>query len=173
MRSWLFAHVGTIHRFDALKERLLESMPDFLRRNVRGKTDSEPFFHLILSFLHDAGQLDNPDVDDASVVHAIRSSVALVDRLSAEVRAPVPTLNLVLTNGNRMYALRRGAPMIYVERTGLFDPLDPQSATADPSDLRYVLTVSDGVEMPAEYREVEEGGVLVIDRNLRVSVHTP
>ncbi len=168
MRSWLFAHNGTIERFAAQRERLLESMPDFLRRNIRGDTDSEHLFHAILSFLHDAGQLDNPDVDERPVVHAIRSAVKLVDRLSAEVGAPPGTLNLILTNGRRMYALRRGAPMVWVERQGLHDPLEERHGNVE---LRYLLVVSNGAAVPPGYRPVDDASLLVIDRNLDVSVH--
>ncbi|MFW5876605.1 MAG: class II glutamine amidotransferase [Myxococcota bacterium] len=168
MRSWLFAHNGTIERFDAIREGLVEQIPDFLRRNIRGETDSEHFFHMILSFLHDTGQLDNPDGDERAVVGAIRSAVALVDRLAAEVDAPPATLNMVLTNGRRMFALRRGAPMMYVERQGLHESRDEDG----PSDgLRYVLVVSDGSVVPPDYRTLEDGHVAAIDRDLRVSSH--
>src|SRR5687767_9194762 len=47
-RTWLFAQTGTIQGFEELRERLLGSMPEFLRRNVRGETDSELFFYLFL-----------------------------------------------------------------------------------------------------------------------------
>jgi predicted glutamine amidotransferase len=172
MRSWLFAHNGTIERFDAIREGLLAQMPDYLRRNIRGATDSEHFFHMILAFLHDEGQLDQVDGDERAVVSAIRSAVALVDRLSAEVGAPAATLNTVLTNGRRMYALRRGSPMMYVERRGLHTSTDGASTdTKDASVLRYVLVVSDGPETPREYQAMEDAQVLVIDRNLAVTSH--
>ncbi len=170
MRSWLFAHNGTIDRFAALKERLLETMPDFIRRNVRGETDSEHFFHVVLSFLHDAGQLDQPDVADKAVLNALRSAVRLVDRLAKEVGAGAPTLNLVLSNGRRMYALRRGSPMMLTERQGLHDPAD-EADESGPTQTRYVLVVSDGARTPAGYRPIEEDTVCVIDRGLHVSMH--
>jgi len=176
MRSWLFAHNGTVQRFDAIRERLLETTPDFIRRNIRGDTDSEHFFHVVLAFLHDAGQLDKPDGDPKAVVSALRSAIRLVDRLCVEVGAPPATLNLVVANGRRMYALRRGLPLMYVERQGIHDPLaetEPSSGRATaPADLRYVLAVSDAARgVPPEYREVEDGSVVVIDRDLRVSLH--
>ena len=74
MRQWLFAHVGTVAGFEALRPRLLESLPDFMQRNIRGNSDSEVLFHVVLSFLHDAGQLDGVDVSDAAVLSALRSS---------------------------------------------------------------------------------------------------
>lgn len=168
MRSWLFAHNGTIARFEAIKPRMLESMPDFLRRNIRGDTDSEHFFHVVLSFLHDAGQLDSPDVDGRQVLGALRSAVRLVDRLSAEVGATAGTLNVVLTNGRRMYAMRRGAPMYYVERQGLQDA----EPSRDKVELKYVLVLSNGTEVPREYRPIEEGSVVIVDRSLDVTSHS-
>lgn len=168
MRQWLFAHNGTVKGFAAIKDRLVESLPDFLRRNVRGSTDSEHVFHVLLSFLHDAGQLENPDADEKVVRGAIRSSVALLDRYCDEVGAPEPTLNLILTNGRTMYAVRRGAPLHVAERAGL--PSDGPSAS-EPGAFRYVMVFSDGEKAPPGYSAVEPGSVLVIDRNLNVSTH--
>jgi glutamine amidotransferase len=170
MRRWLFAHNGTIERFDAMREQLVESMPDFLRRNIRGDTDSEHFFHVVLSFLHDAGQLDQLDVEDKVVLSALRSSVALVDRLSAEVGAEPATLNMLLTNGRRMFGLARGAPFMYVERQGLHDVAEADEA-ARASSFRYILAVSDGNDAPRDYQTVENGTVLVIDRDLNLFTH--
>ena len=111
MRQWLFAHAGMVEGFAAIQPRLLESMPDFLRRNLRGDTDSEHVFHVFLSFLHDAGQLDSMDVSDQAVLAALRSAITLIDRLVSEVGAPKRNLDLVLTNGRQLYALRRGTPI--------------------------------------------------------------
>src|SRR5207247_1233186 len=59
-RSWLFAHHGTIVEFDRVRGEMLKLIPDFLRRNIRGQTDSEHLFHLFLSLLHNAGKVDDP-----------------------------------------------------------------------------------------------------------------
>lgn len=174
MRQWLFAHNGTIDRFAALRGALFEQLPDFLRRNVRGETDSELFFHAVLSFLHDAGQLDNPDIDDRHVLHALRSSVSLVDRLAAEVGGKPGTLNLVLTNGRKLYAMRRGKPLSFVERHGLHDTRSPAGsarAEAEAAALRYVMVLSDGPTLAPGWRDVEEAHVLVVDRDLQTSIH--
>ncbi len=172
MRSWLFAHNGTIQRFDAIKPRLLETMPDFIRRNVRGDTDSEHFFHVVLSFLHDAGQLERPDSDSRAVLSALRSTIRLVDRLAKEVGASPATLNCVLTNGRNMYAVRRGAPLIYCERAGIQDPAGEDSGPTDrAASVRYVMVASDGVGVPHGWTELPEGSVCAIDRELAVTVH--
>lgn len=163
MRQWLFAHSGTVHGFDAVREALLEPMPDFLRRNIRGTTDSEHVFHALLSFLHDGGQLDNPDVDPKIVLNALRSTFALIDRLVSEIGAPEATLGCVLTNGRQMIAARRGAPMQWVERELSSD------ARGAASSFRYVMVETNGPEAPPDWRTLENGSALVIGRDLQVA----
>lgn len=120
-RSWLFAQTGTVEGFLRLRERLLESLPEFLRRNVRGDTDSELFFHLFLSFLHDAGQLNDGHVPTEHVAASLRSCVALVDRLSAEEGFGKNSGDTLVTNGEQMVALHRNGGMAYRVLRGRFD----------------------------------------------------
>ncbi len=172
MRQWLFAHQGTIDGFDGIRDSVAAGIPDFMRRNVRGQTDSEYLFHTLLSFLHDAGQLDNPDVTETQTLPAISAAVALVERLAAEVGGKENSLSFILTNGRSMYALRLGAPMLYIERNGMHDP--PDDYTPPPvgsTQLRYAMVASGVEEAPAEYRVVPERSVVVISRSLDVSVH--
>ena len=172
MRSWLFAHQGTIGRFDAIRDNLAEMIPDFLRRNIRGQTDSEYLFHAILTLLHDAGQLDNPDVNEAQALPAISAAVTLVERLAAEVGSNDNSLSFILTNGRSMYALRHGAPMIYVERQGLHDPPDDYKAPPTGStQLRYAMLASAVDETPVGYETLPERSVAIIGRQLDVMVH--
>ena len=172
MRQWLFAHQGTIGGFQAIRENLAESIPDFIRRNVRGQTDSEYLFHTVLTFLHDAGQLDNPDVNETQTLPAISAAVALVERLTAEVGSADHSLSFILTNGRTMYALGHGAPMVFVERQGLHDP--PPDYTTPPTgstQLRYVMVVSGIDDPPPGYAAVGDRAVAVIKRGLDVMVH--
>jgi len=172
MRSWLFAHQGTIGRFDAMRQNLAETIPDFLRRNIRGQTDSEYLFHAVLALLHDAGQLDNPDINEARALTAISAAVTLVERLSAEVGGREPSLSFILTNGRTMYALRHGAPMAYVERHGLHDPPDDYDAPPTGSTpLRYAMIVSDVEKPPVGWEALPDRSVAVIERKLEVTVH--
>jgi glutamine amidotransferase len=112
-RQWLFAHTGTVEGFARLRNQLSDSLPQFLQRDVRGETDSELLFHLFLSFLHDSGQLDRPNVDAASARTALRSSIALVDRLCAEEGAGPSAMNIVVTNPEYLLAAHGGTSMAY------------------------------------------------------------
>jgi glutamine amidotransferase len=83
-RQWLFAQTGTLAVFDAIRERLLASVPEFLRGNVRGETDSEIVFHVFLSFLHDAGILN-----DGTASAAMPSMTARLDLRASRTAPPV------------------------------------------------------------------------------------
>ena len=172
MRSWLFAHEGTVGHFDAMRANLAEMIPDFIRRNIRGETDSEYLFHAILTLLHDAGQLDNPDVNEAQALPAISAAVTLVERLAAELGSTDNGLSFILTNGRSMYALRHGTPMTYVQRQGLHDPPDDYEAPPTSStQLRYAMVVSGLDDTPVGYEALPEHSVAIIDRRLDVTVH--
>jgi glutamine amidotransferase len=174
MRQWLFAHVGEIAGYAALREALVASLPDFLRRNIRGQTDSELLFHVVLSFLHDSGDLDGVDVSDSAVVSALRSSVALVDRHSREVGATPGSLTLALTNGRQLYALRRGSPLCIGERDRLARRgSEPERRATSEQPTRYVIVASyRGGKVPMMYREVPEATVVCVDRDMRVTQHS-
>jgi glutamine amidotransferase len=175
MRHWLFAHVGEMAGYAAIRERMIESLPDFLRRNIRGQTDSEVLFHVVLSFLHDSGNIDSVDVADAAVVGALRGAVTLADRYAHELEATPGSLTMALTNGRQLYVLRRGSPLCLVQRDRLShrgsDPLDPKHAAQQA--VRYVMVASyRGQNAPTGYRELAEGEVVCIDRDLRVTSQT-
>src|SRR5260221_8833331 len=127
-RQWLFAHTGTIESFSTLRAPLAEALPQFLQRDVRGETDRELLFHLFLSFLHDAGQLDRPQVDAPAAASALRSCVALVDRLCAEQGKAESRMNVLITNGEYLLALHGGTGM----GTRVFaGPRDPERLFRD------------------------------------------
>ena len=64
-RRWLFAQEGpgpSDELYAELMPQLLQHIPDYLRRNIRGRSPAEHVFHLFLSMLHDAGTLDDPNL---------------------------------------------------------------------------------------------------------------
>jgi glutamine amidotransferase len=161
-RSWLWAQTGTIHGFSRLRERLIEAQPEFLRRNVRGETDSELFFYLFLSFLHDAGHLEHQHASFEAISAALRASIALVDRLSAEEGFGVNAGDILVTNGDRMVAVHRNGSMIYRVLNGRYDVEglvgeDGMRKARIPSidSTHFTLLVSEAETTPAGFQAVE------------------
>jgi glutamine amidotransferase len=172
-RQWLFAQTGTIGGFAELRERLLESQPEFLRRNVRGDTDSELFFYLFLSFLHDAGHLADAAVVPEHMRAALRASISLVDRLSAEEGHPNNSGDLLVTNGEYLVGVHRGAEQMAYrvlkgrhDVEGLLGNDGMQQARIPNVDTAHFSIVASGLE------RVPEGWETVADRTFFAMTRT-
>jgi glutamine amidotransferase len=171
-RQWLFANTGTVEAFARLRGRLGEQLPAFLRRNVRGETDSELIFHLFLSFLHDAGVLDRASVDPPAARAALRGAIALVDGLCAEEGAPPTALNVLVTNPEYLLAFHAGGPMGYRVFEGkrdlerLFgDGGIGRMRMPDYVTSRLALVGADFDEgIPAEWTRVPERAIVTFTR---------
>lgn len=139
-RSWLFGSVGELAQqaFEAVRERLLESVPDFLRRNIRGRSMSEHVFHLFLAFLHDVGSLDTPSPSPKVVQGALRNSLAFVDKLLEGSGAPSGQLALVATNGRCFVAANGARPMRYLHVDGVSDCPMPHGRADHDRDGRRI-----------------------------------
>ena len=149
-RQWLFAQTGTLPSFEAIRERLLESVPEFLRSSIRGESDSEILFYVFLSFLHDAGRLNDGISDPSHVRDALRSSVAVVDGMAAEVGGTPSQVNVMVCNGENIFALCRGAQMGYRIFAGkndaallIGDDLNLRRKTPELSQMHFVLLAGD------------------------------
>lgn len=170
-RSWVFAQTGTIAGFDRLRERLLLSQPEFLRRNLRGETDSEYFFYLFLSFLHDAGHLVEDHLAPTYVVTALRASITLVDRLSAEEGYPANVGDILVTNGETMVAVHRDTTMGYRVLSSRFDVEhllgeDGTRRARIPSidSTHFTIIASDMERLPPDWVPVVERSVVTLSR---------
>lgn len=171
-RSWVFAQTGTIEGFSRLRQRLLASQPEFLRRNIRGETDSECFFYLFLSFLHDAGHLGDGHVEPAHVRAALRASIALVDRLSAEEGRGPNGGNILVTNGESMIAVHRDNRMGYRLLKGRFDIEDllgedgaRRARIPSIDSSHFTMVASELDPLPERWIEVEGRVIVTMSRS--------
>ena len=158
-RQWLFAQTGTVSQFDAIRDRLISSVPEFLRGGVRGETDAEIVFHVFLSFLHDAGRLNDLVIEPAVVRDALRSSLAVVDGMQAEVGGQPGAINLAVTNGEYLVAAHRAQKMAYRVLAGrsdaemiIGDDTILRRKTPELSQMHFVLLASDFDEDPPAQR---------------------
>lgn len=149
-RQWLFAQTGTLSSFDAIRERLISSVPEFLRSSIRGETDAEILFYVFLSFLHDAGRLNESLMAPSHVRDALRSCVAVVDGMAAEVGGQPSQVNLMLSDSENIFALHRGAQMGYRLFSGkgdadalIGDDLALRRKTPELSQMHFTLIAGD------------------------------
>jgi predicted glutamine amidotransferase len=178
-RRWLFAHDGTIEGFRDVKPRLVDALPDFLRRNVEGETDSEHAFMLFLKYLREGGHLDDLDAEARAVGRALAQTVRDIETWSREAGATKPcALNFVATNGRVLVATRRGRPLHYALFEGILpckrEDIGPQTPESDPRVRahRQVKAVCFATHLlhPNGFIEVPEASVVAVSRTLQVTV---
>jgi len=177
-RRWLFAHDGGVEGFAEVKPRLLDLLPDFLRRNVEGETDSEHLFMVFLKILRDEGRIDDLDLEAEAASDALARTVRQVDAWCREVGAPRASLNLVATNGRVLAATRRGRPLSYALLEGIFPcPLHGLGAGSPENDTRLrphrlvkAVCFASRLLAPNGFIEVPESSAVSVSRDLRVSV---
>ena len=180
-RFWLFGAIGVVEGFELIRERLLQSIPEFLRRNIRGRSSDEHVFHLFLAFLHDAGLLDVRAPAGPLVQHALHQSVNFVDKLlSAADVAAVPKLALVVSNGRSLVAETRGFSMQYLDLKGVQECSNPacpkqrglsdQPRRVTHNDLRAVVIEADErLDRRTGWTPVPPGNSLVVNLDRSVS----
>jgi glutamine amidotransferase len=174
-RQWLFAQAGTVSEFDQVRERLVASVPEFLRGGIRGDTDAEVVFHVFLSFLHDAGRLNDGLVEPPLIREALRSSLAVVDGMTAEVGVEAAKLNLMVSNGDQLIAVHRSdAAMRLRVLSGKSDAdmvigEDPQLRRKIPelSRMHFSLAASDFDETPpnGRWKAVADCAIVTMSRD--------
>lgn len=149
-RQWLFAQTGTLPAFESIRERLVASVPEFLRSSIRGETDAEILFYVFLSFLHDAGRLNDALTAPAQVRDALRSCVAVVDGMAAEVGGAPSQVNVMVSDGENLFALHRGAQMGFRSFSGksdadalIGDDLGLRRKTPELAQMHFTLLASD------------------------------
>lgn len=176
---WLFAHDGTIEGWDRVRPKLVAALPDFLRRNVFGETDSEHAFMYFLKLLKDAGQADELDLDAQTAGRALGKTVKHIEAWCRDVGEQRPSrLNLVATNGRILVATRRGGPLFYALLEGIvpcaLDEITLETPESDPRvrPHRRVKAVcfASRLTAPNGFIEVPEGSVVAVSRTLQVGV---
>ncbi len=120
-RNWLFVHHGTIPRYEAIKHWIVDSTPAFLRRSMRGDTDSEHLFYLFMAFLYDDGLIDLPDITARRVAEALRNTLRMVARFIREAGGRPGGLNAGITNGRILVVASVDRPCYWVRVNGIQD----------------------------------------------------
>src|SRR5678815_1802973 len=119
-RRWMYAQSGLDHRLfsgepggeaaadaggEDVAPRLLEHIPEYLRRNLKGRTPAELIFHVFLAMLHDEGNIDDPNLVPSATRRALAATLRLVSaELAKSGKATTTMGNVVLTNGRSMVA---------------------------------------------------------------------
>lgn len=170
-RRWMFAQTGTPN-LDDVAPRLLEHVPEYLRRNIRGRTPAELIFHLFLAMLHDEGNIDDPNIATQAQRRALAATLRLVNAELERVGrddsfrgdTAIRLGNVALTNGRSMVLAQLDEPL----RLRRLTVTDERGGRDD--SFRGVLLVSGGDgEAKDGFEDVPAKGAVLISRDLQVS----
>ncbi|MCP4679506.1 MAG: hypothetical protein GY854_29250 [Deltaproteobacteria bacterium] len=177
-KEWLFAHNGTISGFEDFRDKLCDAMPPFIQRGIQGDTDSEHLFHLLLSFLYDAGLMGRPNLDTSSIRDALNRAVAMVDEFSLEVGKQPSPGSFVISDGYSLIVLSRGISVDYVLIEGIRDcsvcrpsirPGQNETPRVDHKDLRAVLVRSGVDEGPPDaFQKLDDNSFLLVTKDHKI-----
>lgn len=168
-RRWLFAQDGpgpSSETFAALHPQLAQHIPDYLRRNIRGRSPAEHVFHLFLSILHDSGTLDDPNLSPVLIRRALRDTLALIDALIARAGGTAWNHgNIVVSNSRSMLGVRLDGPLLVRRLKQQSDPKRPES------QFKAVLVVSSqDLRGEGGFEELPARSAVAISRDVSTDV---
>ena len=181
-RAWLFAHQGALNGFDQLRASLLEELPDFLRWQVKGSTDSELAFVHFLKQLREKGRSEDPRHEEEVAGRVLRETAQELEQRAAQAGAArTSTLNFVATNGRILVAARSGAVPLYYTRLEGTDRCEvcgitPKTPETQPAVIAHrrqrVVVVASHVKRTQGWVELAQGTSLAVSEDLQVR-HLP
>jgi len=163
-RRWMYAQ-NTGLDLEEITPRLLEHVPEYLRRNVKGRTPAELVFHLFLAMLHDEGNIDDPNLPAAASRRALGATLRLVtSELARAGKTGVKIGNVALTNGRSMVVAHLDEPL-RLRRLSV-----PTERGDRDESFRGYLLVSGGDGDPKDgFEDVPPQQAVLISRDLTVS----
>ena len=161
--KWAFAHNGTIPNFDSIRPRMLDAMDELHRTEIKGSTDSEHVFRLLLTFWE-----HHPE---RSLMETMKQAVS---NIVVWVKEHAPTgqlgLNVLWSDGEHMVGTRINRTLWYLEREGPFVcQVCGKPHVHHQTGTRYLAAeVASEAITEEEWRGVPNGTVFAIDPDLKI-----
>lgn len=177
--SALLIHNGHVPAFERVRSRLLDRLSDDRRTSIRGTTDSEHVFALLLQLrdeqpdapLHivtrEAVQLIQSWVREADDSATVEPADADMDGLSHDALVSILGLNLLWTDGQTLAGSRLNRTLWTLERTGPFAcPICGTEHADPPGDASYrSVTLASERITDESWAPVPNGAVFSTDAN--------
>jgi len=145
-QDYMFCHNGTIEIFSTGKYRkkIINRIDDSLITEIKGTTDSEYLFYLILTYT----------LEGLDIVNSVTKALRYINRLNKHA---VITANLVLTNNKDIVVTRyinrvsEQPPSLYCQQTDnklviASEPLTKEDSTWSLVDRNTMLHIADGTK---------------------------
>lgn len=174
-KKFIFMHNGGIGDFQRLKRLIRRKLSDEIYDWIRGQTDSEHLFALVLENLKNRDA--NPTVEDLTA--ALEITIREIQQMKKELGLSESCyINCVLSDGDVMVAARyvsdlnEEASTLYYSEGHAYHCKDGVcTLKRGPSGEHAVLIVSEKLTMSrTEWREIPTNHFLVIDQDLMAAL---
>jgi hypothetical protein len=165
-RRWMLAQGGATMVEPAVWQALVDHVPDFLRRNLRGRSAAELTLHVLMAMLHDQGVLDDPNLPSPVARRALADTLALFASALTKAGASWRPGTVAASNSRALWVARpevSGAPT-YVRRLQVHDDRGHRDDSFRGVLITSGLHPGDGAE------EVPAGSVVAVSRDLRIDI---
>jgi predicted glutamine amidotransferase len=172
-RRWMYAQTGMLDGSLAeLAPLLLNHIPEYLRRNVKGRTPAELVFHTFLSMLHDEGNIDDPNLPVQATRRALAATLRLVtaelEKLGKVGDSAVKIGNIAMSNGRSMVVANLDEPLRLRRLMVAGERGEPERGV---DAFRGVLLVSGGDGDAREgFEDVPSRHTVLINRDLQFTL---
>jgi predicted glutamine amidotransferase len=178
-QQWVFAHNGTVTGIDRLRPQLQREIPDQLRLNIQGDTDSELMFYWLLTHLLREGLINGQSCVDLVAARELIAHLLLQldERCHFAEPSKKAKLNIILTNGVVLIATRFGNDLHWLQREGIHDceicgiphVRSPTASISANFPYRAVIVASEPISHEV-WREVPDKSIITLDARLEVSL---
>jgi predicted glutamine amidotransferase len=180
---WTFAHNGTLFGFEKYRDWMLSHIKLNRQPLILGNTDSEHFFHYLLSSLERAG-IDPAGHENVEASVAARVIRDAVDNLYKEVEnhdEPAPIVNFILTNGDVFIAMRAGLELYFATQKNScadFETCEEprkvcmNSVRPDPV-VNHLIVSSEKIGVEDIWEELPQGHVVSLSKQFQLEILEP
>lgn len=169
---WMFAHNGTVARFDEVAPRMLDELPARLRDARQGSTDSELIFLWCLARLEQAGTPLEGPAEAAKLGQILEQVTHDLVAWTPVPEGQKPTaLNLVLTDGAELAASRWKRTLDWAR----FEPPGQRGEAegGEMGETGWAVAVGSEPSLDARWQEVPEGGRVLVTATGRAWLEGP
>jgi predicted glutamine amidotransferase len=163
-RQWMFAQDGCTPSTAESRAAISEHIPDFLQRNIRGKTRNEEMFHVFLAHLHRAGSVDDVALSPERALQIVSESLRTWHTAAEKAGIAVAPGNLMLSNGRSFLAVRLAQPL-YLRRLTV-----PAPRSGRDDSFRGVIVVSAPANPGEGFEEIPRQAALRVSREVHIDV---
>ncbi len=178
--QFMMMHNGGVRHFSKIKRRLLSLLSDELFLWVKGQTDSEHFFALLMQHFRDL-RGSNPSISVEQIKQGFQQTFDVVQDLKQEagIGHEVSTFNMMITDGYRLFGTRFSSDPQKETRTLYYSSGDRflcedgiSRMMKDESGDKAVLIVSEKLnDFEEEWTPIPPNHFIAIENNLDVSLH--